>query len=84
MVPLRTWVKSYNGLSTVWSILFEDPYGAWILTLIFFLLSASRKNTLNVTLWFSESKEKHLETQILSLEAEKKKQEKLINKLKSI
>lgn len=84
LVPLRQAVASYTVLNYFWIWLIENPLGAWLLALCFFVAASTRKNTIKITVDSAENKVRNLETHIASLEAEKKKNAKLINKLKAI
>jgi len=84
LVPLRQAVSNFTVLEYLWVILLENPFGAWFLVLCLFAAAATRKNTIKVTLASADNKVRNLETHIASLEVEKKKNAKLISKLKSI
>lgn len=84
MGPIHSYVQKSTISTTVWDLMFVYPYGPWIVVFILYLLSAFRNNSLSVANWSFDMKEVALETHILSLIAEKKKNEKTIQKLRSI
>ena len=84
LMPFRDKVREYKAANYIWIILFESSFGPWLLVFLAFMLASTRKNTIKVTVSSFQAKEKVLETHILSLEAEKKKNTKLISKLKAI
>lgn len=66
----------------IWEYIFKNSYGAWFLACFFYILSRLRRNTIGVNSQGFKEKERGLETHITALENEKKKHEKLINRLK--
>jgi len=71
-------------LSTIWDIMFSYSYGPWILVVLLYVFSRMLYNDYIVYRNSAGEREKSMETNILALEAEKAKQEKLIKKLKAI
>eukprot|EP01038_Epipyxis_sp_PR26KG_P004315 gene4315-6113_t len=82
--PFRNYIKNNIVLNIIWSLIFQYPYISWLLVLMLTLSIIMKENTLDVTQFGTYMKEQSYEAQIQSLEAEKKKQEKIILKLKSI
>lgn len=68
----------------IYMILFEYSYGAWTLTITYYILSCMRKNTVNANGDYFANINRTQETIITSLEAEKKKHERVLQRLKLI
>lgn len=71
-------------LSEIWSAIFEYPYVPWFLVVCLVIAVVTRINAAEVTKVASYSKERTLEAQIQASDAERKRQEKMLAKLKSI
>lgn len=82
--PLHAWVTQREPVKIIWDVILVYPYVPWCLVLSIAMILLSLVNTLEVAKYSSVTKERALEAQLLSLEAEKKKQEKLLKKLQSI
>lgn len=84
LAPLHLWVTDRYPVKILWDVILVYPYLPWAMVLVVFMIMVSIANTLDVVKYAASSKERTLETQLLSLDAEKKKQEKLLKKLQSI
>jgi hypothetical protein len=82
--PFHRVIDSYFVLKIIWYLCFSLPYIPWVGCVIFVVLLFLHLNTIDVMKIISFNKERNMQSQILSLEAERKKQIKIINKLKSI
>jgi hypothetical protein len=71
-------------LSQIWAAIFEYPYLPWFLVITLAIVVATRINAFEVSKFASYNKERAMESQIQASEAERKRQEKIIAKLKSI
>jgi hypothetical protein len=71
-------------LSQIWAAIFEYPYVSWFLVIALALVVSMRRNAFEVSKFASYNKERAMESQIQSIEAERKRQEKMIARLKSI
>ncbi len=81
--PFKDKVFELTALGTIWELLFDYSYIPWI-TIAVMLVSKWRSRNTRETLRESEAaKERVLSVQVESLEAEKKRQDKLILRLKS-
>ena len=74
----------FTVLDGIWRAIFEYPYLPWFVAISLAVVISMRQNTYEVTKFSSFHKERALESQILASEAERKRQEKMIAKLKSI
>jgi hypothetical protein len=84
LAPLQSSISSVYGLSILWAIFFANPYISWILVIVLTLVLGTKDNSIEVNKVSATSKERSLETQIISIEAERKKQEKILKRLQSI
>lgn len=82
--PFRDKIKSLRGLDFIWEYIIQTSYGAWVLCCLFYVIAKMRKNSIKVNLDSYKEKEKGLESHILTLENDKKKHEKIIQRLKLI
>ena len=82
--PFRRSIQDVAVVEYLWEYILKTSYGAWFLTGFFYVLSRMRRNTVSVNSQGFKDKERSLETHITALENEKKKHEKLINRLKLI
>jgi hypothetical protein len=82
--PLHIWVTQRYPVKLLWDVILVYPYLPWSAVLVLAMMLVSVSNTLDVAKFSATSKERTLEAQLLSVEAEKKKQEKLLKKLQSI
>lgn len=71
-------------LSQIWDAIFVYPYIPWFLVVVLALVVSMRVNAHEVSRFSSTSKERMLENQIQAIDAERKRQEKIILKLKTI
>jgi len=77
-------ITGTGTLSQIWSAIFEYPYVPWFIVVCLAIAVVTRINAAEVTKVASYSKERALEAQIQASDAERKKQEKMLAKLKSI
>jgi hypothetical protein len=84
LTPFHSLISNIFILKILWSISFSYPYFPWISMIIVIMVILLKRNTIEVMKIISFNKERNMESQILSLEAERKKQIKIINKLKTI
>ena len=80
--PFRKTLQGTIVVGVVWDYIFKNSYGAWFLAGFFYILFRMRGNTVKINSQGYSEKERSLETHITALENEKKKHEKLINRLK--
>jgi len=80
--PLRDAIYEFSALKFIWKRLIAPSYCAWWIVGFLYVFTRLRKNTLVVTEATFAEKERGYETQIMSLENEKKQHTKLINRLK--
>jgi hypothetical protein len=84
MAAFKDVVVGDSVLAVVWAAIFEVPYVPWFLTVCLAMWVAAGTNVLEVSKIASSSKERVLESQIQASEADRKRQERIITKLKSI
>eukprot|EP01032_Pedospumella_encystans_P012745 gene12745-14720_t len=77
-------ITGTGTVSTIWDIIFVYPYVPWCAVIVLALVIATRVNLYEVSRYSSSNKERALESHIQGIEAEKKRQEKIILKLKAI
>jgi len=77
-------VLGVGALSTIWEVIFVYPYVPWAAVVILAVVVSTRVNAYEVSRFSSTNKERMLEGQIQASEAERKRQEKIILKLKTI
>jgi hypothetical protein len=82
--PFHEMISGYTVLRYIWTICFSFPYLPWVLVLILAIAIILHNNSLDVARLLTYARERSMEAHILSLEIERKKQEKVINRLKSI
>jgi hypothetical protein len=83
LLPVREVVYQSSALQTIWKILFDGSYLAWLVVIIMVIQGYTRKNTQEVTKETDQAKEKVLTVQVEALEAERRRQEKIIVRLKA-
>ena len=71
-------------MKIVWEIVFIYPYFPWCMFFILVVVVALYRNTMSTAIVSAFYKDRAVETQILSIEAERKKQDVLIKKLKEL
>jgi hypothetical protein len=76
--------KGTGTLSDIWAAIFEYPYVPWFLVICLALSVAMRVNSFEVSKFASLNKERAMESQLQHIEGERRRQEKIIAKLKSI
>lgn len=77
-------VLGTGTLSEIWAAIFEFPYLPWFLVICLALAVTMRVNSAEVSKYASSNKERAMESQLQSIEAERRRQEKIIAKLRSI
>lgn len=82
--PFRSLIETNIVTSTIWDLCFYYPYIPCVGCILLGMIIALSRNSVDVLKIVSFNKERNLETQILALEAERKKQVKVIQKLKTI
>jgi hypothetical protein len=80
--PFRERLQETQGLNLLWDYVLKTSYGAWMLCCSLYVIAKMRRNTIKVNSDNFREKEKNYETQIMSLENDKKKHEKIIQRLK--
>ena len=83
LTALKEVVFRIASLETVWKLLFDGAYVSWTIVIILVVNRYRAKNTRQTLSDSEAAKERVLNVQIESLEAERKKQEKVINRLKA-
>lgn len=84
LTPLHKAVEHLYGLQLLWDIFLVYPYLPWGLVLALSVALKIMNNSMDVIKYTASSNERSLETQIMALDAEKKRQEALLKKLQSI
>ena len=79
---VKSTLKDVYILEYIYEYFLQYSFGAWLLVCLFFALSKMRKNSIEINAESAASKENEMFKQIELLENEKKKQEKLIARLK--
>lgn len=82
--PFRDSIQSVQILDIFWEYVVKTSYGAWVLCCLFYVIAKMRRNTVKVNSDSFKEKEKGYEAHIMSLENDKKKHEKIIQRLKLI
>ncbi len=67
-----------------WYFSVQTSYGSWILALLFYIIASMKNNTIKANQSLYDTREQSLETMISTLEIEKKKYEKIMQRLKLI
>lgn len=80
--PFRKSIQGIQVLDVFWEYVINTSYGAWVISCLFYVIAKMRKNSIKVSSESFKEKEKNYETHIQSLENEKKKHEKIIQRLK--
>lgn len=80
--PFRDSIQSVQVLGIFWDYIIRTSYGAWVLSCLFYVIAKMRRNTVKVNSDSFKEKEKSYEAHIMSLENDKKKHEKIIQRLK--
>ena len=84
IIPFIEAIYTNSVLGGFYSALFYYPYLPWGLTIALFLILSLRNNSVDVIAYHSWSKERGLNTRILKLELEQKRQTKIIGRMRSI
>jgi len=74
---------TFSAIKTTWQLLFDGAYVAWTVVIILVVIRYRANNTKNTLSESEAAKERGFTVQIESLEAERKKQEKLITRMKA-
>lgn len=82
--PIKDRMLSVAPVFIVWEILFVYPYLPWFLVIVLAIVVAVKVNSMDVLTYSSFNKERELEAHIAMIEAERKRQEKTIKKLKHL
>lgn len=82
--PFRRSLQLNTIVDFLWQYFFKMSYGAWLFSAYFFLSMKMKRNTIKVNEVASKEKERGLGDIISSLENEKKKHEKMIQRIKLI
>lgn len=77
-------ITGTGTLSEMWAAIFEFPYVPWFLVICLAMSVAVRVNSFEVSKFASYNKERAMESQLQASEVERKRQEKMIAKLKSM
>jgi hypothetical protein len=80
--PFRSSLQGVQVLDIFWEYIVKTSYGAWVMTCLFYVVAKMRRNTIKVNSDSFKEKEKSAEAHIQSLENDKKKHEKIIQRLK--
>ncbi len=84
LTPFQTAISAYSALYIAWQICFSYPYLPWFGIIMLSLLLSMKENSLLIDRLASQGKLNALEGQIAAIEIERKKQDKMIRKLKAI
>jgi hypothetical protein len=84
ITPFKTAIYDVTVLRTIWMAAFEYPYIPWFATIFLIVFIMQRTNTVRAERSIAEQQQRALVAQIQSLEAEQRKQTKLISKMKAI
>ena len=77
-------IISQHVLSQVWEVLFVYPYLPWTIVVLLLVRNAMLHNSLKVSKFSASNKDRLFEAQVQAGELERKRQEQIILKLKSI
>lgn len=80
--PFQNNVQQVPVLSFLWLHFISRSYGTWLLVFVLTILSQLRYNSFQVTKKAKQEKEDQYVTHVMSLQAEQKRQLKIINRLK--
>jgi hypothetical protein len=80
--PFRERLQETQGLNLLWEYVIKTSYGAWVLCCCLYVIAKMRRNSIKVNSDNFKEKEKGYEAHISSLENDKKKHEKIIQRLK--
>jgi hypothetical protein len=80
--PFRNSLQGIQVLDIFWEYVIKTSYGAWVISCLFYVIAKMRRNSIKVNSESYKEKEKNYETHIQSLENDKKKHEKIIQRLK--
>ncbi|RYH29677.1 hypothetical protein EON65_07710 [archaeon] len=82
--PLHAAVRSVSTITFIWTVCFHYPYMPWLLLFGLLLGMGRVRNTLEVLRMSAFNKERAYETELAANEAERRRQEKIIRRLKTI
>jgi hypothetical protein len=80
--PFLDTLKQYPALSYIWDICFDYSYVPWAVTIILALVISTTFNSLDVEKFSAYNHSLSLQSQLVLMDAECKKQERLIKRLK--
>jgi hypothetical protein len=84
ITPFKQVIFEQTVLLVVWELCFSYPYIPWIALIALVVVVVERGNKVAVEKRVSEQRERALEVHVQTLEAEQKKQAKVINRLKAV
>ena len=82
MLPFKQVLTSFSLLDFIWGLFFNSSYVTWIVILVLIVNGYRTRNTRETQRESDEAKERSMSIQIEALEAEKKRQDKLIARMK--
>lgn len=84
VTPFQAAIESVPILGDIWHVFFNYPYLPWLSILLVFVALQRKGNTADVFKAFSYQRERQLLTRVGALEAEGKRQNKIIGRMRAI
>lgn len=82
--PFKHFVLATPVLGVAWRVVFDHPYIPWLAAVSLAIVIAVQANALDVAKLAAYTRERRMETHIATIDAERKKQERTIQRLKTI